>query len=231
MQDSLVEYTVRISKKAKRAQLKYTAEHGLSVIIPERLKFDVEQFVRDNQSWVSRQVKKFSQYTEAFKYPTSINLACIQKEYLLEYINCNKKIKITEKSHNHLVVYGRIDQKVLCEILQKWLLAKAKDIILPMLDSVSKNICLSYENASIRKQRTIWGSCSYDKNISLNYKLALLPKKLVEYILIHELCHTKYLDHSDRFWKLVEQHDPNYLEHKRQLKIWQMQMPTWLMNK
>ena len=55
-------------------------------------------------------------------------------------------------------------------------------------------------NVSIREQRTRWGSCSYKNNISLNLKLVLLPKELIDYVMLHELVHTRIHNHSKKFW-------------------------------
>ena len=63
---------------------------------------------------------------------------------------------------------------------------------------------------SIRGQKTCWGSCTGNGSISLNWRLMLLPRELAEYVLIHELCHLRFLDHSASFWALVEQWVPDF---------------------
>jgi len=71
---------------------------------------------------------------------------------------------------------------------------------------------------SIRAQKTIWGSCSWDNNISLNMKLALAPLEIIDYILVHELCHIKHKNHSSDFWLAVESVLPDYKERRSWLK-------------
>ncbi len=70
----------------------------------------------------------------------------------------------------------------------------------------------------IRNQRTRWGSCSSKGNISLSYRIATLPPHLCDYILVHELCHIGQFNHSQKFWDLVAETLPNYIELQSELK-------------
>lgn len=77
---------------------------------------------------------------------------------------------------------------------------------------------LTYHNVAIRNQKTRWGSCSRQGNLNFNVKLALLPSKLADYIIVHELCHLKEMNHSPRFWKLVAQTFPDHKELRKELR-------------
>lgn len=77
---------------------------------------------------------------------------------------------------------------------------------------------LSYCRISIRNQKTRWGSCSRKGNLNYNYKIALLPERLADYIIVHELCHLKEFNHSRRFWDLVAQTMPDYKQRRKEIK-------------
>lgn len=76
----------------------------------------------------------------------------------------------------------------------------------------------SYKKVTIKNTKSRWGSCSKMGNLNFSYKLALLPPHLTDYIVVHELCHLKEMNHGKNFWKLVAQTIPNYRDLRRQLK-------------
>ncbi len=75
-----------------------------------------------------------------------------------------------------------------------------------------------FRKVSIRSQKTRWGSCSGKGNLNFNYRIAALPERLVDYIVVHELCHLAELNHSKRFWALVSKSLPNYKDLNAELK-------------
>jgi predicted metal-dependent hydrolase len=73
---------------------------------------------------------------------------------------------------------------------------------------------VSYTRITIRDTRSRWGSCSTTGTLSFSWRLALAPREILDYVVVHELCHLRHHDHSQRFWNLVRQVWPQYREHK-----------------
>jgi len=95
---------------------------------------------------------------------------------------------------------------------------KARIIIMEKVKYFNKFYDFKFNKISIRNQKTRWGSCSKNRNLNFNYKLVYLPEKLVNYIVIHELCHLKEFNHSEKFWQIVSRLVPNYKEARKELK-------------
>jgi predicted metal-dependent hydrolase len=80
-----------------------------------------------------------------------------------------------------------------------------------------------YRRISIRNQSSLWGSCTREGNLQFNYKLMYMPKRTIDYIVVHELCHLKEHNHSDRFWALVSKMIPDYKAIRKSLRQYVMQ--------
>lgn len=95
---------------------------------------------------------------------------------------------------------------------------KARNLIRTRLDHYNQIYGYRFKRITIRDQKTRWGSCSSSGTLSFNYKLALLPLELVDYVVVHELCHLKQMNHSRAFWDLVAKTLPHYPMLIRQLR-------------
>lgn len=95
---------------------------------------------------------------------------------------------------------------------------QARILIEKKIQEFNSHYKFIFNDIRIKNQKTCWGSCSKKGNLNFNYKIAALPEKLVDYIVVHEICHLGELNHSKRFWDLVAQKIPDYRERRRELK-------------
>ena len=111
------------------------------------------------------------------------------------------------------------DPALAAAALERWYRRVARDEIVPRLDRAVAALGCSYETLTIRNQRTRWGSCSSNGSMSFNWRLLLAPEGVLEYVVWHEACHLRVMDHSPRFWALVRRHCPDCDEHRRWLRL------------
>ncbi len=95
---------------------------------------------------------------------------------------------------------------------------QAKTIVGNRLEYFNQFYQYSYNKIFIKNQKTRWGSCSKKQNLNFNYKIVLLPEKLQDYIIVHELCHLGEFNHSKKFWNLVGKTIPDYKNKKKELQ-------------
>jgi len=82
----------------------------------------------------------------------------------------------------------------------------------------NRHYAFPFKTITVRNQKTCWGSCSSGGTLSFNYQIAFLPEHLAEYVVAHELCHLKELNHSRAFWQLVAETVPDWKKLRRDLK-------------
>jgi predicted metal-dependent hydrolase len=233
----LPRYTVRESRKAKHVSLKISVSGNLEVIVPQG--FDqkhIPAIVQRKQRWIERVTRRMEDRqvlagldtTNAL--PEQIDLRAIAETWQVEYHTTQiPGIRVVEKPNSNLLLFGNISDQETCKVaLQRWVSRKAELHLFPWLRSVSQELDLPFGKALIRKQKTRWGSCSSTKTISLNCKLLFLPHPLVRYVFIHELCHTIHLNHSSRFWALVDSYEPDYQQFDDGLRDARGYVPLWM---
>ena len=98
------------------------------------------------------------------------------------------------------------------------LAARAKETIPPRVAAFGAQLGVTFGRITVRAQKTRWGSCSVQGNLNFNCLLMLAPEAVLDYVIVHELCHRKQMNHSAQFWAEVERILPDYTEQRRWLK-------------
>jgi Protein of unknown function DUF45/HsdM N-terminal domain len=135
---------------------------------------------------------------------------------------------VRETNNDRLLVSGKIEDESLCrDALTRWLMRKTREFLVPRLEQLSARTGMQYKRTFLKRPKTRWASCSRNQSISVNAKLMFLPPEYVDYVLIHELCHIAKMNHSKRFWALVEHHNPNFRKLDNHLREMWKTVPRW----
>ena len=110
-------------------------------------------------------------------------------------------------------VFPKIDKPDLI-VLKK----RAAKLLITRLEFFNAEYGFKYKSISVRDQKTRWGSCSRQGALNFNYRLALLPERLLDYVAVHELCHLQEMNHSKNFWSLVAKTIPDHKERRKELE-------------
>lgn len=226
-------YNLRFSKKAKHVHLKVFKHRGLEIVVPirQQKRFVIADLLEEKRPWIEKhlatvQIKPISPIT-------SITLLAINQIWQIEYkptLSSQIRHRICYgETINTLTLSGNVDNVARTHLwLKSWLKQLAQQYLLPWLQDLSVQHAITYNKASIRGQQTLWGSCTMQKNISLNYKLLFVPPKYAAHVMLHELCHTKHLNHSRRFWDLLTKLDPDTNAHNIAIREGDKHVPSWL---
>lgn len=234
-------YKIRESKRAKHVSIKVSHLGEVEIVVP--LGFDKRQIpdiLKKRQDWIAKTTQRIVAERRALVQPVpelteqmlphQLWLRSIPEDWQIDYqLVDRQQSMLISANRRSLKLRGTVDQPEICyRVLKHWLTRKAELHLVPWLRQVSQEIELPCNRITVRGQKTIWASCSNQKNVSLNYKLLFLPPHLVRYVFIHELCHTIHLNHSSNFWALVEAKEPDYKALDLELnKAW-IYVPEWV---
>jgi predicted metal-dependent hydrolase len=208
---SEIPYTVRRSDRARRVRVNVHAHTGVEVVLPRRApERAAAAAVSELRPWIERRL------SDAQEAITRVADRAGTLPYLgrqLELVAEDGRTRVHRKGERLLVPAG--DAR---PALERFYRRAARSEIAPRLDRATALAGSSYQDLSIRGQRTRWASCSAGGRMSFNWRLLLAPERVLEYVVWHEVCHLQVLDHSPRFWELVERHWPDYREDRAWLR-------------
>ncbi len=206
-----IPYTIRRSTRARRVRVNVHAHAGVEVVLPARApERAAAAAVVELRPWIERRL------SEAQGVLTQIAERGATVPYLgltLELHPQHGRRRVHRAGPRLLVPAG--DAR---SALERWYRRMARLEIAPRLDRATALAGTPYRDLTIRAQRTRWASCSASGRMSFNWRLLLAPESVLDYVIWHEVCHLQILDHSPRFWTLLERHWPRYAEDREWLR-------------
>ena len=232
--DTLPEYRVRVSTRARRIRLTVTPREGLVVVVPQRWRGDPSRFVAEKADWARAALASVADRRALYSagpeglLPDLVELRALGETWPVEYRSTASASVRAQGEGSLLVVSGAVDDAERClAALTRWLDRTARERLLPLLAETAEAVGLTYTGARVRRQKTRWGSCSSRKTISLNRNLVFLPEHLVRSLMLHELAHTLVMNHSERYWTALSDLDPAARGHREQMRGAHALVPAW----
>lgn len=234
--DPQMDYRLRVTPWARGISLRVTVSGGLEVVAPRRYSpRTITRILVREAAWIrAAQTNAAARRNAlppppAWHVPPEIVLPAVGARWTVTTrLAAARGIRVIQTDPDGLVLAGPIADAATCRhALRRWLLRQGQVHLQPWLAAVSRGCGLSYARSTVRVARSRWGSCSRMGVISLNARLLLLPPTLVDYVLVHELCHTREPNHAPAFWHLVARHCPTYPAHRRELRAAGKELPAW----
>ena len=213
-------------RRSQRRTIGLSIDHrGLRVGAPSRARmYDIESLIHEHGQWVLDKLAKWRERPAAEKLTiTDGTVIFVLGEALTVAITpvaCSRWQFTGDRLY--LSPTGSVTPG---EILEKALRDKARSIFIERLMHFAPLLGLSMPPLRLSSARTRWGSCSHHGGISLNWRLILMPLPIVDYVVCHELAHLREMNHSPRFWSVVEQLCPDWQARRRQLRQLARQIP------
>jgi predicted metal-dependent hydrolase len=207
----VTEYSLRRSPRAQRVRVSVESDGAVQVTLPKRAPLRAaDEAVRELAPWIERRRRALARAAaEVARTPGTV-------PYLDGELTLGAQAGRTR-------VHRRGDILLVPEngreaALERWYRRAARAEIAPRLDAAVARAGTSYTGLTIRGQRTRWASCSTEGRMSFNWRLLLAPAEILDYVVEHEVCHLEVMDHSPRFWALLESRVPDWRAHAAWLR-------------
>ncbi len=221
---------LRESKRAKRIILKRARSGELILVVPynRRISHDLLfDILKKNENFILKSHK------EEISAPNTLHLQAINEIWTINYkaSGHTKIYKKIDKENKVLEIFSASSLEDIAKLINSFLSSYAKEFLQERLDYCASLYNLPLVHKEIFKislARGRWGAYAKKRYISLNARLLLLPIKLVDYIVLHELCHTVHLNHSPKFYALLEEKMPDYKIREKEIKKIDIASIFWL---
>ncbi len=205
-----------VRSKRKTLSLIVETDGTLTVRAPLRMKeADIRGFIEAKSGWIKRKQTKAREVAVASRrYADGETFLYLGREVPLRLVPeripalvMDGEFKLTKSAHPRAE-----------SVFEAWYKKQARSVLTERVDFYSRKYGFDVEKARISSARTRWGSCSAKKTLSFTWRLVMAPPQVIDYVVVHELCHLRELNHSPSFWAQVEAILPDYKSHRKWLK-------------
>jgi predicted metal-dependent hydrolase len=208
-----IEYTVRRSTRARRVRVSVDPQAGVQVTLPARARErEAALAVAELRPWIERRLAELAAARERLALPSG------HVPYLGGPVRLAPEAGRVRAHRRGDVLHVPDEAEARRAALERWYRRAARAEIEPRLRAATGALGRDFTRLTIREQRTRWGSCSASGAMSFNWRLLLGPEAVLDYVVWHEACHLVVMDHSRRFWALLERHVPGYRAPQRWLR-------------
>ena len=223
-ENKTIAYTV---SKARVKNLYISVENGEVVIkAPWYVtNSQIQEVVESKREWIMRKLEEYqTSPRKAKEYADGEKFQVLGKPYTLNiYFKEITKAKLNVSDGNIDVIlpleYSETDNTAIIKrMIEKMYFMIAEREVDIAMEKLTRKVGLAPEEYRIRKVKTSWGTCSSTKKITINQDLMMYSREAIEYVVLHEICHLKYMNHSKKFWAMVESYMPDYKIYEKELK-------------
>lgn len=222
-EDRIIEYSVIYSKR-KTLEISIKAPGLVTVRAPQYVsKNQIEKTLRKKEKWL---IEKLHFLNDSKNIPIKKNYVSgeyfmyLGKNYILDLVINEglKKPEIKLTQHNLIITAPTRGEDIIRQAMEAWYKEMAKQMIEERISYYSKYFNEKVNSIKIKAQKTRWGSCNYKNDLFFNYKLIMSPLSVLDYVVVHEMCHMEHKHHQKSFWNNVASIVPDYNEKRKWLK-------------
>ncbi len=233
-------YRIQTHPRARHVRLRVDRLGQVVVTVPPG--FDrgrVAALVSERGEWIRRVQGRFQRARGELDNglgglrPERVELPAVDECWTVDYQSCRRRTVGFQAGEDRLMFRlppddaDSLDDSI-AEKLRGWLMDRARQLLPAMVDDLAETFGFQPGRITIRNQRSRWGSCSANGNLSLNARLLMASPAACRYVLIHELVHLEHPNHSRAFWRRVEQLDPGYRSASKELRDLWLRLPEWV---
>lgn len=216
-----VPYSVRESDRASRARIDVDPT-GVEVVVPSGTRVDPDLLLSENAEWLLEKRAEMANHREqapdrTFEPGATWSVLGETHELVVE----RRRSSTVDRDANLVRLARRhVNRTSFERALEYCFRETARDYFEARVSALASEMSVAEEvgDVEIRNQQTRWGSCSTNGTLSLNWRLLFAPPEIVDYVLVHELAHLREHNHSDPFWALVAEQDPEWENHRNWLR-------------